>query len=459
MTAFDRRTVLKSGLAAGACLLPAHSLNARSSEQPNFIVIYVDDLGYGDVQPTGGKTIKTPHLSSLARDGVTLTDYYAPANVCTPSRAGFLTGRYPIRTGLARGVIMQNDKRGLPTSELTIAKALKPSYATAMIGKWHLGNPGTASWPPTNHGFDLFYGIPYSHDMSPLSLWECSNGTRREAAVDLPELQQALCSRAERFIDDNNDRPFFLALTLTAPHLPNFPQPSFAGRSKAGAYGDSVEEMDAIVGRIMSKLEHHGLTRRTMVIFTSDNGPWFEGSAGQFRERKGGGAFDGAFRVPFIASQPGFIPRGQRTDSIAMGIDLLPTLTGMAGIKLPQDTVIDGRNISDVLTRGAASPHDHLLLFNDEDIVGLRTQRWKYVDASYYRNFLIPLKGRGYPQLYDSKMPGENYSVASLHPDIVKQLQRALAQEQAKFDGLRTGKSGIPNIPMEGVEVPAQWRD
>lgn len=456
----NRRTILKS-LAAGAAsgLLPSRALARAVGERPNVVVIYVDDLGYGDIEPTGGRIIKTPQLSRMARQGLTLTDYYAPANLCTPSRAGFLTGRYPIRTGLGRGVIMQSDEKSLPLAEVTIAELLKPAYETALIGKWHLGNPGTASWPPNRHGFDLFYGIPYSHDMLPLSLYEIDGQGSRQADVDYPRLQQQFAARAERFLEDNRDKPFFLTLALSSPHLPNYPPDQFKGRSAAGAYGDVVEELDSIAGRIMTKLEQLGLSRSTMVIVTSDNGPWFEGSAGSLRERKGGGAYDGASRVPFIAVQPGTVEAGRTSSAIAMGIDFLPTLCSMAGVKSPSGVEIDGRDISGILTRCGASPHDELLLFNDEDVIGLRTQRWKYVAADYYRDFLFPLEGRGYPQLYDMRMETEDYSVASLHPEIARDLQQRLHSAQRRFAPLRTGPSSVRNFPDTNPHVPEIWRD
>ena len=455
-----RRGLLGAAAGAGAAAMLPGTVHAAARGRPNFVIVYVDDLGYGDIGATGGRRIRTPQLDRLARQGMTLTDYYAPANLCTPSRAGLLTGRYPVRTGLGRGVILQGDRRGLPLGEVTIGKALQPAYATALIGKWHLGNPGTKSWPPMQHGFDLFYGIEYSHDMLPLSLWEGDSQGLRQASVDYPRLQQQFSSRAERFIDENKDRPFFLELALSSPHLPNYPFNGFAGKSPAGAYGDVVEELDSIVGRLQAKIESLGLSRQTLVIFTSDNGPWFEGSAGSLRERKGGGGYDGASRVPFIASRPGTIPAGRRSDSIAMGIDMLPTLCAMAGIPSPPNVELDGRDLTAVLTRGAASPHDELLLFNDEDVVGIRTQRWKYIEDAYYRNYMLPLKGRGYPQLYDMRAGDESYSVASLHPDIVRVMEARLSRAAATYAPFRTAPSEILKMPP-GMkqQLPAQWRD
>lgn len=448
--------------AAIALSSEARAFAPASRRQPNFLVIYCDDLGYGDIGPMGGRDIPTPHLDRMAREGVTLTDYYAPANVCSPSRAGLLTGRYPMRTGVSR-VLLGFDKTGLPHEEVTIAQALKPDYVTGLIGKWHLGHVAPY-WPPTTYGFDLFYGIPYSHDMSPLKLFEFDEtGGKQEWDVDYPRLQQQFCARAERFLDDHRDRPFFLELALSAPHLPNYPAPGFEGKSdRAGAYGDVVMEVDTIVGRVLEKLKALGLERDTLVVFTSDNGPWFEGSTGGMRQRKGGAGYDGGYRVPFIARWPGRIPAGRRCDSIAMGIDLFPTFCALAGIATPKGVQLDGRDISDVLTRGAASPHDGLLLFQDEEVVGIRTQQWKYVNADFYMSFLMPLEGRGYPQLYDMHDRREQYSVASLHPEIVKAMQARLAAAAKEFAPFRRAGAKplderMPSDPNR--HVPREWQD
>ncbi|MXO64939.1 sulfatase [Altericroceibacterium endophyticum] len=461
----DRRQIL-AGLASGASLslLPSiASASNRPGRKPNFIVIYCDDLGYGDVGAFGGRTIKTPHLDRLARQGMKLTDYYAPANLCTPSRAGFMTGRYPIRTGLARGVIMADEARGLPLSEVTIAEALKPEYATALIGKWHLGHKGP-SWPPTKHGFDLFYGIPYSHDMLPLSLYEGRGEDVHEVPFEYPQLQQMFWNRAETFLEDNASRPFFLDLALSAPHLPNYPIPSLAGTSAAGSYGDVVEEIDQIVGRLIDKLDRLGIAEDTMLIFTSDNGPWFEGSAGGLRDRKGGGAYDGGYRVPCIVRQPGTVPSGVSTNAITMGIDFLPTFCAMAGKQLPRDTILDGKDISAVLTRAAPSPHQELVLFDNEEVVGIRTQRWKYVIADYYRTFKFSVEDRGYPQLYDMTDPdmSESYSVASLHKDALAMMKARLETARTTFEPLKSSPgSDIFLRPGERPpsHKPAIWQD
>src|ERR1700761_8381803 len=373
--------VATRGLAAGPPARPP----------PNFVVILCDDLGYGDVSIYGAEGIKTPHVERMAREGLVATDYYAPANLCSPSRAGLLTGRYPVRTGLGYEVIMQQDDRGLPLSEVTIAKALKPAgYATALFGKWHLGHLGPA-WPPTKHGFDTFFGIPYSHDMSPLSLFESHAGSDEVAKfpVDFPQLQEQFYDHAERFIEAHKDQPFFVELALSAPHLPEHPHPGFDTQGYAGSYGAVVSEIDSLMGRLMAKLRALKLEQDTVVILPSDNGPWFEGSPGWLRERKGGGGYDGGYRVPFVAWAPGRLPTGKRVSSMVMGIDLMPTFLAMAGVAPPAGVTLDGRDITAVLTAGAASPHEELVLFDNEVPIGVRTQDWKYLDAVYYRGLKL----------------------------------------------------------------------
>lgn len=435
-----RRQLLGTATAAaGWAALGGVARPAPPRRKPNFVVILCDDLGYGDVGAFGGRLIPTPNIDRLAREGVALTDYYAPANLCTPSRAGLLTGRYPVRTGLGYEVIMQQDDRALPLSEVTLAKALKPDYATALFGKWHLGHLGPA-WPPTKHGFDAFFGIPYSHDMKPLALYEARAGSDQVSSspVDYPRLQQDFYSHAERFIEDNRSRPFFVELALSAPHLPEHPHPPFTGATRAGAYGDVVAEIDSLVGRLIDKLKALDLERDTLVIFTSDNGPWFEGSSGGQRDRKGGAGYDGGYRVPFIARQPGVLPAGRRVDSIASGVDLLPTLCAMAGLPPPAGVTLDGRDLTAVLREGAPSPRDEIVLFDNEAVVGLRTQRWKYLTAAYYRGFRFPFALGGYPQLYDMQVdPGESYSVADRHPDVLADMQARFARAEAEFKPYR----------------------
>jgi arylsulfatase A len=409
---------------------------AAQKRPPNVIVVLADDLGYGDLGVQGSRLIATPNLDRMARQGVRMTDFYASANVCTPSRAGLQTGRYPIRSGLAWQVIQPNDTNGLPPSEITIAEAMKPDYVTALVGKWHLGHVAPY-WPPTGHGYDLFFGLPYSHDMKPLGLYESGRGvelTRED--VDYPRLTQRFFDRGRTFIEDNRERPFFLMLTLTAPHLALFPHPDHAGHSRAAAYGDVVEEIDVQMGRLMEHLKRLSLDRDTVVIVTSDNGPWFEGSSGPLRDRKGGAAWDGGYRVPFIAWAPGRLPAGQVNREIAMNIDLLPTVLAMTGRPSPA-VELDGRDLSGVLAGRAKSPHDELVLFDNENVAAIRTDRWKYVARSYYRTYDFPIASRYEPLLFDVRAdPSETYNLASLHPDVVADMKGRFDRAKARFEPL-----------------------
>jgi len=458
-----RRALIKA-ISASTAVAVAGGFNARASSvrtrPPNFFVILCDDLGYGDLTPFGGRVIKTPNIERLAHEGTVLSDYYAPANLCTPSRAGLLTGRYPIRTGLGYEVIMADDDRGLPLSEVTIAKSLKPQYATALFGKWHLGHIAPF-WPPTKHGFDSFFGIPYSHDMKPLSLYESHTGSEeiKSTSVDYPQLQQQFYSHAERFVEENKARPFFVELALSAPHLPEYPHAPYAGTSAGGAYGDVVVEIDAIVGRLLGKLRTLDLEQDTLIIFTSDNGPWFEGSTGGLRDRKGGGGFDGGYRVPFIARQPGVIPGGRRVQSIVSGVDLLPTLCAMATCSLPPGVTLDGYDVGAVLRRGAISPRDEIVLFDNEEVIGIRTQRWKLLEGSYYRSVgMVSFPKMGYTELYDlAADPSESYSVASAHPDVVAEMQTRLARAKATFAPFK--HKDLPQAFLRRRGIPPHSQD
>ena len=435
-----RRHFLASSVALTAlagCVTP--QLASNPTRKPNIIVILADDLGYGDLGSYGARAIRTPNLDRMAAEGARLTTFYASASVCTPSRAGLLTGRYPIRTGLAKDVIRQTDTHGLPLSEITIAEALKPDYATALVGKWHLGHVAPF-WPPTQHGFDVFFGLPYSHDMKPLSLYTKEPGvelTSEDPAMD--KLTDRFFQRGFRYIEENRDRPFFLMLTLTAPHIPLDPHPDHAGHSTAAEYGDVVEEIDANVGRLFAKLKELNIDDDTLVILTSDNGPWFEGSTAGLRDRKGGAGWDGGYRVPFLARHPGRIPAGLLNDSMAMNIDLLPTIMSWSGAQLPA-AKLDGLDISKQLTsRSAPSPHDELVFFINDDVAAVRTARYKLVARSFYRGNLATLDTRDdWQVLVDLQNdPTESYDVSSLHPDALADLTARLTRARTQFGPLK----------------------
>lgn len=455
----DRRSFLKraAGLGAIAALTP-EALAKSPARKPNVIVILADDLGYGDLGAYGSKLIRTPSLDRMAKEGARLTSFYASANICTPSRAGLLTGRYPIRTGLGHQVIQPNDTNGLPQSEITIAEALRTAYATALIGKWHLGHVAP-HWPPTSQGFDLFFGLPYSHDMKPLSLYTADPGvelTRED--VDFTQLTARFFDRGLKFVSDNRERPFFMMLALTAPHIPLDPHPDHAGHSAAGDYGDVVVEIDAQVGRLNRHLKSLGLDRDTLVIVTSDNGPWFEGSSGGLRDRKGGAAWEGAYRVPFIARQPGTIPSGTVSDAIAMNIDLLPTICAWTGMPAPS-VELDGRDIRPLLvSRRAPSPHDHLVLFNNETVVAVRTQQWKLSVASYYRTIEVPLERLNSNHLVNMQLdPAEEFDLSSRHPDVMTAMMARVKSAKEKFEpfGVRRTAPATPAAPAATPAPPA----
>jgi arylsulfatase A len=426
----NRRHFLQTTVAAtalAACSTPQLS-SASPTRKPNIVLILADDLGYGDLGVQGARLIRTPNLDRMAAEGARLTTFYASANVCTPSRAGLLTGRYPIRTGLAVDVIRQTDTHGLPLSEITIAEALKPDYATAIIGKWHLGHTAPF-WPPTQQGFDLFAGLPYSHDMKPLSFYTAQPNvelTQEDVAMD--RLTERFFRRGFQFIEANRERPFFLLLTLTAPHVPLDPHPDHAGHSQAAEYGDVVEEIDANIGRLFAKLKELGLDDDTLVILTSDNGPWFEGSAAGLRDRKGGAGWEGGYRVPFIARQPGRIPAGIVNDSIAMNIDLLPTLAAWTGSPAPS-AQLDGADISSLLTsRAAHSPHDDLVLFINDNVAAIRTQRDAVLDAPERTDWAVLVDMQNDPE--------ESYDVSSLHPDVFTDMTARVQRARTIFGPL-----------------------
>ena len=295
-----RRDTLR--MIGGAMALAAAPALAKPAQRPpNIIVVVADDLGWGDLGSYGNRQIATPNLDRMAREGLRMTDFHASANVCTPSRAGLMTGRYPIRTGLGYDVIQAKDTNGLPLSEVTLAAALRPTYATGLFGKWHLGHTAPY-WPPAVHGFDRYFGIPYSNDMQPLALYSSGVGNELTSSpVDQTRLTEQFFGAATDFITQNKAKPFLAMVMLSAPHQPLFPRK--LGDGAAGKYGDVVGEIDAGMGRLFATLKQLGLDRDTMVIFTSDNGPWFQGSAGGFRDRKGGAGWEGGHRVPLIVRQ------------------------------------------------------------------------------------------------------------------------------------------------------------
>lgn len=409
---------------------------------PNIVVILADDLGYGDIGAYGAARIRTPNIDRLAAAGIQFTQGYASANVCSPSRAGLMTGRYAIRSGLAWKVVDAESAHGLPRTEETLGELVKRrGYRTLYVGKWHLGN--FPEYLPQDHGFDDFFGVPASNDMPNFALYD--GDLEVEHPVDQSTLTRRYTDRALRFIAENPDGPFLLFLAHTFPHIPLYASEAFRGKSGAGLYGDTVEELDWSTGQVLAALEQNGLSENTLVIFTSDNGPFFEGATAGLKGGKGT-SWDGGYRVPLVASWPAVIPAGRVTGAIAMNIDLLPTIAEILGLA-PAAAVVDGRSLLPVFRGGDKSPHDFLYYFNNERVVGVRSQEWKYVTHAYYLANLgafekfdqLPGFSSAYEMLLDADgMDGEAYSYADRFPGVLTEHKEALALARRQFDALRT---------------------
>jgi uncharacterized sulfatase len=412
---------------------------AASENPPNVILIVADDLGIGDIGVFGAERIKTPNLDALARRGAALSGFYAAANICSPSRAAILTGRYPIRSGLAWDVVTAADTHGLPDSEVTIAELLKSrGYVTGMVGKWHLGNQ-PQFWP-TRHGFDGFYGVIHSNDMPDFALY------RGEEKIEQPVDQTTLTARytreAVKFIRANAQGPFFLYFAHTFPHIPLYASERFRGNSAAGLYGDTVEEIDWSAGELVNVLKELELLDNTLILFTSDNGAWWEGSNGAFRGAKGS-TWEAGYRVGLIASLPGRIRSGLRSEALAANIDLLPTIAAATGTTLPVDLELDGENLLPLLSGDdTTSPHDYFYYFNNEELAGIRDARWKLLTRAYYRRHLgamdlfdgLPEFSEPYWLLFDMHdREAERYSLARDNPETVKRLADEMQRAEAVF--------------------------
>lgn len=430
----DRRDFLTAmGLSAGALAFNTSAGAAETGKRPpNFVVIFTDDLGYGDLACYGHPTIRTPNLDQMARDGLRMTSFYVAASVCSPSRAALLTGRYPLRCGMP-GNTGPGSENHLPESELTIANLLKDEgYRTIAVGKWHLGHQRPELFP-VGRGFDAWYGLPYSNDMrrpfvqsdEPLKLY------RNNEPIEFPVNQETLTERyteeAVRFIKDAGNEPFFLYLAHSMPHLPVHTSENFQGTSEAGRYGDVIETLDWSAGRIRETLREQGIEEDTLVIFTSDNGPWHDlpdrmlqegnerwhtGSPGLLRGAKGT-TYEGGMRVPMIAVWPGHIPAGTTSGELATTMDFLPTFVHAAGGETPSDRTLDGRDIMTLLEGEDVSPHEDFYYFRSDQLEGIREGDWKLRKAGDDAEV----------ELYHlARDPAEQYSVADQNPETVAEL-------------------------------------
>jgi arylsulfatase A-like enzyme len=434
-----------------------------AEQPPNIVVIFADDLGYGDLGCFGHPTIKTPNLDRMACEGMKLTQFYSAAEVCTPSRAALLTGRLPPRNGQcgSKRVYFPQSKGGLQPEEITTAELLKSKgYATACIGKWHLGH--LPQFLPGKQGFDYFYGTPYVNDMdrvptspkgkaayvAPKSEYWNLPLMRNTEIIERPANQNLFTRRyadeAVRFIREHQERPFFLYLAHNMPHVPLFRSDEFAGKSRRGLYGDVVEELDKSVGAVLDAIRDAKLAERTLVIFTSDNGPWLMyneqgGSAGLLREGKGS-TWEGGMREPTIAWWPGKIAAGSVSQELASTLDFLPTFCALAGVEKPKDRQLDGYDVTSVLT-GGASPRKEMFYYRSYDLMAVRVGPWK-------AHFLTQ-PGYGQPKAdpHDPPLlfnldvdPGESYNVAEKNPAVIEEIKALVEKHRA---GMKVAPSQV----------------
>lgn len=440
----DRRKFISSLFGCCVAGWPGQAEEASPPHTPNFVLFLADDLGYGDLSCYGSK-IHTPNLDRMAAEGAQLEEFYT-FPTCTPSRAALLTGRYPMRSGLTR-VLAPREHFGIPDSEITLGQALESAgYATACIGKWHLGD--FLQYAPNRHGFEYFYGLHYSNDMTlPVVDWPPLRLYRNEQIIESPVHQDTLTQRytqeAIGFIDRNKGKPFFLYLPYTMPHVPLAVSAAFRGRSSLGLYGDAVEEIDWSVGQILAHLKAKGLDQNTLAVFTSDNGPAirtrfvsYAGSAGPLRGGKGT-TWEGGTRVPCIARWPGHIPEGLRLNGIATIMDLFPTFVEAAHGTLPSDRIIDGNTLLTFLEGKAPSPDHEFFYYSGHRLFAIRVDDWKLELIERKRGSRGHLSTPVYcrpPELYNLKRdPGERHDVASDHPDVVKNLSQIALDFQAKM--------------------------
>ncbi len=426
--------------------------SARESILPNIILIFCDDLGYGDLGCYGSTLHRTPQIDQLADQGVRFTNFYVSASVCTPSRASLLTGCYPQRIDMHvsekppttfRAVLQPMSPKGLNPDETTIADILKEQgYTTACIGKWHVGDQ--PEFMPQHYGFDSFYGIPYSHNMNPSKCpLQLIDNNSVVGPVDVPMLTQQMTERAIDFIAENQQNPFFLYLPHPMPHFPLEASEQFKGKSDDGIYGDAVEELDWSVGKIMDTLDEYHLTDNTLVIFTSDNGG--EGREGPnkgglnhpLRGRKGS-TWEGGMRVPCIVRWPGQSPASADCDALVTAMDFLPTFAALTGGETPT-APIDGKDISTLLTQPeqAESPYEYFLYYDREQLQAIRWGKWK-LHLALEEKYPAAWKSQTivFPQdeLYNlDRDPTESWNVAEQHPEVVQKIKEIAEQARQKL--------------------------
>jgi arylsulfatase A-like enzyme len=467
------RILLVLALLCAGCLAIANS-----APPPNIVIILADDLGYWDLGCYGHPSIRTPNLDRMAAEGMRFTDFYSAGEVCTPSRAALLTGRYPIRSGMCHEkfrVLRRNSIGGLPAEEITLAQALKVrGYATACIGKWHLGNyENNPAHHPRRHGFDFYFGLPHSNDMNPTpeapkgatsrldqrAEWWAAPLYRNEQLIERPADQTTLTRRytaeAVQFIREHRKGPFFLYFAHTFPHVPLFASGKFRGESRRGLYGDVVEELDWSVGQVLEALRREGLAKNTFAFFTSDNGPWLTqgqagGSAGLLRDGKGS-TWEGGMREPAIAWWPKRIAAGVVNHELACTMDLFTTSLKLAGTNVPSDRIIDGVDMTPLLFSTGSSQRDVFFYYRGTELFAARKRSFK---AHYTTQ---PGYGPEKPQKHDPPLlfnlaqdPSEKFNVATNYPTVLADIAQAIEAHRAK---LVPAKSQLVEVVPE-AKVP-----
>jgi len=422
-------------------------LAGKPPAAPNLVVILFDDLGAGDIGAYGGGAVATPNLDRLASEGLLFAEAYSASPYCSASRAGLLTGRYAVRAGLDHVLQVPGTwedallrlgglNRRLPAEEITLPEVLRAAgYTTAMVGKWHLGDESPSL--PNDMGFESFFGLLFSNDQGTPVVWQ-DRQVVEKAPIDQTTLTRRYTERAVAFIEENRDRPFFLYLPHTFPHIPLHVAANRRGRSSAGLYGDVVEELDWSTGAVVEALVRTGAAERTLVVVTSDNGPWFQGSPGGLRGRKFD-VFEGGMRVPLLAWWPGRIAPGRVDDEPAIGVDLFPTMLELVGLPLPSDREIDGRSLVRRLAGREDEARGPIWFHQVGHLRAVRDGRFKYHDRHRVPFGNPPDFGLGFyrsqgPWLFDlERDPDESYDVSLRRPDTLQRMQRMLEERKREL--------------------------
>ena len=405
-------------------------MSNHSNLRPNIVLIICDDIGFGDLSCNGSTMIKTPNLDFVASRGARLTSMYSGGPTCTPARAALMTGRIAPRTGAAR-VLFPGDNRGMHSNEITLGAYLKKfGYATGCFGKWHLGDIPECG--PLKFGFDRYFGLPYSNDMDPMIVYRDEEAV--EEPADVASLAMRCTKEAIEFIDNTpKDKPFFIYFPFTSPHHPITPEEKFIGTSEAGLYGDTCEAIDYYSGALYKHIQSRGQIENTIFVFTSDHGPWWEGSNGGLRGRKFE-TWDGGMRVPFLISWPKMIPEGQVISQPVATMDLLPTLCNLLSMAPDDSMPFDGEDISELFLKGSISDHGPIWYFDAFSLNAVRKGKWKLHrkrqtwGGEKFSQWSLP-------QLFDlERDPAECYDLGARHPDIVKELQKLMEDFESSLN-------------------------